>query len=260
MDLSSSIFDYDFGTGFDDFGVGAFDDFGADFQWAFDFDFGTAFDAGFTNFEGLVTAEFDDESIGDWFGGSGRPRQRRRVRRANHVYHIESVTESAWFRYFNCPGMTRELTHELSLSDRFGHFHRYFCMPLWKVEELADLLIRCWYVPLPRTRFHQAEFCERTKLLVMSSLYLLGTRAAFWVCQLLCSISTSEVRTFYYLFLDAIVEMRDNQIYMPRNHSEMTKVEACYNAVVLPGCCGSVDIVHVKWSNCPAGDFNHAKG
>ena len=165
MDLSSSIFDYDFGTGFDDFGIGAFDDFGADFQRAFDFDFGTAFDAGFSNFEGSVTAEFDDESIGDWSGGSGRPRQtRRRVRRANRVYRIESVTESAWFRYFTRPGMTRELTHELSASDRFGHFRHYFCMPLWKVEELADLLIRCGYVPLQRTRFRQAEFRERTEL------------------------------------------------------------------------------------------------
>ena len=163
MDLSSSIFDYDFG--FDDFGIGAFDDFGADFQRAFDFDFGTAFNAGFSNFEGSVTAEFDDESIGDWSGGSGRPRQtRRRVRRANRVYRIESVTESAWFRYFTRPGMTRELTHELSASDRFGHFRHYFCMPLWKVEELADLLIRCGYVPLQRTRFRQAEFRERTEL------------------------------------------------------------------------------------------------
>jgi hypothetical protein len=34
MGLSSSIFDFDFGTGFDDFGVEAFDDFGADFQRA----------------------------------------------------------------------------------------------------------------------------------------------------------------------------------------------------------------------------------
>ena len=47
---------------------------------------------------------------------------------------------------------------------------------------------------------------------------------------------------------------------MPQNHSELTKVEACYNAVDLPGCCGSVDVVQVKWSNCPAGDFNHTKG
>jgi hypothetical protein len=117
MDLSSSIFDFDFGAGFDDFGVEAFDDFGADFQRAFDFDFGPAFDAGFSTFEGLVTAEFDNESVRDWSGGSGRPHQRRRVRRANRVYRIESVAEPAWFRYFTRPGMTRELTHELSASD-----------------------------------------------------------------------------------------------------------------------------------------------
>ena len=79
MDLSSSIFNFDFGAGFDDFGVEAFDDFGADFERAFDLDFGAAFDAGFSNFEGLATAKFDDESVGDWSGGSGRPHQRRRV-------------------------------------------------------------------------------------------------------------------------------------------------------------------------------------
>jgi hypothetical protein len=133
-------------------------------------------------------------------------------------------------------------------------------MPLWKVEELADLLISRGHVPLPCTRFCQEEFRKSTELLVMSLLYLLGTGTEFRACQPLCSISTSEVRKFYYLFLDAIVDMRDDQIYMPRNHSELTKVEACYNAVGLPGCSGSVDVVHVKWSNCPAGDFNHAKG
>jgi hypothetical protein len=42
------------------------------------------------------------------------------------VYRIESVHESAWYRYFTRPGMTRDLTHELSSSDRFGHFHHYF--------------------------------------------------------------------------------------------------------------------------------------
>ncbi len=119
------------------------------------------------------------------------------------MYRIESVTELAWFWDFTRPGMTRELTHKLSASDRFGHFHHYFRMPLWKVEELADLLIRRGYVPLSRTRFRQAEFRERTELLVVSLLYLLATGAAFRACQPLCSISTSEVRKFYYLFLDA---------------------------------------------------------
>jgi hypothetical protein len=64
----------------------------------------------------------------------------------------------------------------------------------------------------------------------------------------------------FYLFLDAIVDMRNKQIYMPWNHTELTKKEACYNAVGLPGCSGSVDVVHVKWSICSAGDYNHAKG
>jgi hypothetical protein len=33
-----------------------------------------------------------------------------------------------------------------------------------------------------------------------------------------------------------------------------------YNSIGLPRCCGSIDVVHVKWANCPAGDFNSAKG
>ncbi|KAL7462574.1 hypothetical protein ACHAXS_002959 [Conticribra weissflogii] len=33
-----------------------------------------------------------------------------------------------------------------------------------------------------------------------------------------------------------------------------------YKKVGLPGCGGSIDVVHVKWSNCPAGDFNRCKG
>jgi len=27
-----------------------------------------------------------------------------------------------------------------------------------------------------------------------------------------------------------------------------------------PGCYGSVNVVHVTWSSCPAGDNNHCKG
>jgi hypothetical protein len=54
--------------------------------------------------------------------------------------------------------------------------------------------------------------------------------------------------------------MRDNQIYMPRNRTEMKKTEARYNAVGLLGCTGSVDVVHVRWCNCPSGDYNCANG
>ena len=34
----------------------------------------------------------------------------------------------------------------------------------------------------------------------------------------------------------------------------------CYEEIGLPGAMGLVDVVHVKWCNCPSSDFNHAKG
>ena len=37
--------------------------------------------------------------------------------------------------------MTRDLTHELSSSDRVDKFCHYFCMPLSKVEALTDTLL-----------------------------------------------------------------------------------------------------------------------
>ena len=33
-----------------------------------------------------------------------------------------------------------------------------------------------------------------------------------------------------------------------------------YSDNFLPGCGGSIDVVHVKWSMCPAGDINRCKG
>lgn len=33
-----------------------------------------------------------------------------------------------------------------------------------------------------------------------------------------------------------------------------------YEKQLLPGCVGSIDVVHVKWSACPAGDKVKAKG
>ena len=33
-----------------------------------------------------------------------------------------------------------------------------------------------------------------------------------------------------------------------------------YSAINLPRACGSVDVVHIKWSKCPAEDYNRCKG
>ena len=49
-------------------------------------------------------------------------------------------------------------------------------------------------------------------------------------------------------------------IYLPKDENEVLKTMARYEEVELPGAIGSVDVVHVWWRSCPAGDFNHSKG
>jgi hypothetical protein len=94
----------------------------------------------------------------------------------------------------------------------------------------------------------------------MSSLYLLGSGTTFRSCRAVCKISTSEIRKFFFLFLDAFYDMRDEYIQLPADMATLSKVSACYKSVGLPGACSSMDVVHVKWSKCPAGDFIEPRG
>mgnify|MGYP006186336597 FL=1 len=168
----AGVIDFNFGADFGDFGG----DFGASF--GFDAYFGGAFgNFAFADFfGGSVTSDFEVDSCGSFASDdtSGHRRQqrrrRRRPRRPNRLFRVESVKKSCWYRNFTAPGETRDLTHELSSSDRFGEFRHYFCMPLSKVEELTEKLITHGYVRYPQTRCRQAEFRERTELLVMSAL------------------------------------------------------------------------------------------
>jgi hypothetical protein len=109
-----------------------------------------------------------------------RRRQKKRKKRSkNRTNYRASVRTSCWYINYLAPGNVQELTHELSRSDRYGKFCHWFCMPLCKVEELTTLLMTRGYVRKSRTFWHAQEFRERTELLVMSSLYVLGRGASF---------------------------------------------------------------------------------
>ena len=94
----------------------------------------------------------------------------------------------------------------------------------------------------------------------MSALYVLGHGIGFCSCKALCNISTSEVCKFFHLFLDALVDMQDEYISLPSNMAAFRRVTHDYEENGLPGCVGSMDVVHVKWSNCPMGNHYRAKG
>ena len=56
------------------------------------------------------------------------------------------------------------------------------------------------------------------------------------------------------------METKDDYVFIPQNIHELSRVASHYNAVCLPGACGSMDVVNIKWATCPAGDHNCTKG
>ena len=63
----------------------------------------------------------------------------------------------------------------------------------------------------------------------------------------------------FFIFIEALVDMKEEYLFLPRNLTELNHVNKDYSAAGLPGCVGFMDVVHVKWSHCPTGDHNHAK-
>jgi hypothetical protein len=181
-------------------------DFGEGFRFDEPFNFGDSGDGISMNATGgsLSYGAYDNNSCSFSVESSVRLCRRRRKERINL---------SSWYRNFLRPGMMRDLTHELSTSDRYGEFRSLFQMPLSKVEELMDIFISRGYIELPRSLKFREEFREHAELLVMSALYHLGNDKPFRQCRSMCYISVSEIRLFFFDFLAAMVDMKDEYVF-----------------------------------------------
>jgi len=120
-------------------------DFGVDFSFLPEVDFFATSTPGDDEFEyDDVSCDVSFVSYDDSFSSDIRRCRRRKTRKKrskNCTYYCASVRTSCWYINYLAPGNVRELTHELSTSDRYGKFHHWFCMPLYKVEELTTLLM-----------------------------------------------------------------------------------------------------------------------
>ena len=106
-------------------------DFGEGFQFDEPFNFGDSGDGLSVNATGgsMSYGTYDDDSCSFSVESSVQLRRRCRChkqRRPNRLYRKESVKLSSWYRNFLRPGMTRDLTHELSTSDRYREFRLLF--------------------------------------------------------------------------------------------------------------------------------------
>jgi hypothetical protein len=101
----------------------------------------------------------------------------------------------------------------------------------------------------------------KAELLIMGTLAMIGgTLQSFQQLKTLTHISATEHSRFFLTFVEKMASISNEYVYMPRTPEELREVMKCYEEVGLPRAVGSLDVVHVKWSNCPAGDYNWAKG
>ena len=88
-----------------------------DATFGVDFTYGDAFD-----FQSMSSWAFIYVNVLCEFSVERRLHRCRKKRRTNRVFRFENIKKSCWYQYFTCPGVTREIMHELSSSDQFGEF------------------------------------------------------------------------------------------------------------------------------------------
>ena len=100
----------------------------------------------------------------------------------------------------------------------------------------------------------------KSELQILGALKVIGHNTPFRTLQSDTDISNKEHHTFFKKFIDCMFSIKEDYICYPTTQEDLNEVMDCYADNYLPGCGGSIDAVHVKWSNCPAEDVNRAKG
>jgi len=154
----------------------------------------------------------------------------------------------------------REITEEMSRNSK-NSFRSWFRMPLHKVTDIVSRFLAEGWIGLS----HHCRSSDRLKikaeLLVLGSLAMLGgTLQSFRQLKPSTHICTSDHSNFFSTFVERIASISHEYVFMPRMLDELKQIMQRYEEEGLQGVAGSVDVVHVKWANCPAGDFNRSKG
>ena len=199
----------------------------------------------------------EGEGEGEGEGETGSARKKR----APNLYPYEfgDVHKANWHRNYLADDV-RERTRTLSKRDRYGEFRSHFRVTLDKMEELVELFLSNGWIR--RTQHCRDDHTLRVKaeLLILSCLKVLSHATPFRCLTNDTNISFTEHRLFFHKFIEKMCSMRDEYVHLPRNNEELKQIMSRYDSQYLPGCIGSKDVVHTKWSCCPAGDYNRAKG
>jgi hypothetical protein len=118
-------------------------------------------------------------------------------------------------------------------------------MPLKKNDDLVLLYIQNGWVCQTKHCKSDEEMIIRLELRIMGVLKVLGHNAPFRTLKSTTNISEKEHCMFFTEFVHNIFSIRDDYIGYPKTEEELAKVIEPYECSYLPGCRGSVDVVHV---------------
>eukprot|EP01082_Thalassiosira_pseudonana_P001215 g1628.t1 g1628 contig10:2468934-2469824(-) len=196
----------------------------------------------------------------DWTGDSNLDRDipPQRKRSSNRfAFQFGDYLDCNYYRKFLCQDI-RDVTYEKS-QDRKSVFRSHFRVPLKTIDDLTEMHIRNgWvrYTGRVRTNF---QLSIRTQLFIMCALEHMGNRKPHCQFETETNMSASSHLHFFNNFIVNMYSVRSEYVFYPRTMEELQVTVHDYESQHLPGAGGSIDVVHVKWSNCPAGDYNKCK-
>ena len=115
--------------------------------------------------------------------------------------------------------------------------------PVLNLELILGVAFGCLHMKRVR---HRQHLYNRTQLLIMCTLEYLGNRRPFQRFKLKMRLSKNEHQNFFCLFTEKISSCKDEWINYPEDIERLRPVLKEYEDNFLPGCGGSVDVVHLK--------------
>ena len=181
-------------------------------------------------------------------------------KKARNKYARKPQAESLWSTHY----LTVELRDEY-LGDPHGReakkFRRLFRVPYdFFVVLVAISKERWWPDWTPEKLCNAGKLVSSLELKVLGALFVLGHGVSHHVVGIQTHLSEEVHRVFFLSWLSKMSSISTEYIYMPKTEEQFEFVVGEYSARGLPGCVGSVDVVHVGWDKCPHQHLNMYKG
>lgn len=172
------------------------------------------------------------------------------VKRRRTHYEKGTVEDSNWYRrYLATPHHIADVKNPR--HPKGIEFRRNFSVPYQVYETLLQMTLENGWYDANRKNAIGVK-CSDCRLLLLGVLHTLTDNASKYACQTNTNISAESHRRFNTQWWTNMVSIRSEYIGMPETENDLATVAADFDKNGLPGCCGSMDVVHRGWDKCPS--------